>query len=558
MSLLDLGLPRHNGQAPGLQSLNCASGVLDVQVGNVVLQGSANFTGGYITTNSTGTTYLSLGSFNINGTATGSNVVENAGNLVGNNVINGALTWVAGTWDNAVVTITNNSTVIVAGGGGNNDMENTVVTNYGTLEWSSGTIRCGNNTFIYNYGLWDSQSDQLLNNAFGGTIGTIFNNFGTVHKSAGTNNTIFAGGVLFDQTSGLLSALTGNILLQGGGNLTGGTVTSSGIGTTYLNAGSFNINGATTSGNVVENAGNLVGNNVINGTLTWVAGNWDNAAVTIDNGSAVTVAGGGGNNDLGNTVVTNNGTVAWSSGTIRCGNNTFIYNYGLWDAQSDQQLNNAFGGSIGTVFNNFGTVRKEFTAGTTFFTSGVVFTNIGKLDAQSGNIALQGPYTLANGTKMSFGLNGPASNGQISLSGAASFAGSLSVNLNGSFSPAVGSSFNLLNYTSESGVLFTSTTLPALITWQTNYNPTVFTLSVIASSTNSSPTNLTMATLNGTNLDLQWPADHTGWRIQAQTNPVTVGLTTNWVTIPGSGLTNQIIIPIDKANGSVFFRMIYP
>jgi hypothetical protein len=159
---------------------------------------------------------------------------------------------------------------------------------------------------------------------------------------------------------------------------------------------------------------------------------------------------------------------------------------------------------------------------------------------------------------MSFGLNGPASNGQISLSGAASFAGSLSVNLNGSFSPAVGSSFNLLNYTSESGVLFTSTTLPALITWQTNYNPTVFTLSVIASSTNSSPTNLTMATLNGTNLDLQWPADHTGWRIQAQTNPVTVGLTTNWVTIPGSGLTNQIIIPIDKANGSVFFRMIYP
>ena len=537
---------------------NQTSGLLSAQTGNILLQGSGNFTGGSITNSGVGTTYLNAGGFNINGTATGSNVVENAGNLVGNNVINGALTWVAGTWDNAVVTITNNSTVIVAGGGGNNDMENTVVTNYGTLEWSSGTIRCGNNTFIYNYGLWDSQSDQLLNNAFGGTIGTIFNNFGTVHKSAGTTNTIFAGGVLFDQTSGLLSALTGNILLQGGGNLTGGTVTSSGIGTTYLNAGSFNINGATTSGNVVENAGNLVGNNVINGTLTWVAGNWDNAAVTIDNGSAVTVAGGGGNNDLGNTVVTNNGTVAWSSGTIRCGNNTFIYNYGLWDAQSDQQLNNAFGGSIGTVFNNFGTVRKEFTSGTTFFTSGVVFTNTGKLDAQSGNIALQGPYTLANGTKMSFGLNGPASNGQISLSGAASFAGSLSVNLNGSFSPAVGSSFNLLNYTSESGVLFTSTTLPALITWQTNYNPTVFTLSVIASSTNSSPTNLTMATLNGTNLDLQWPADHTGWRIQAQTNPVTVGLTTNWVTIPGSGLTNQIIIPIDKANGSVFFRMIYP
>ena len=51
-----------------------------------------------------------------------------------------------------------------------------------------------------------------------------------------------------------------------------------------------------------------------------------------------------------------------------------------------------------------------------------------------------------------------------------------------------------------------------------------------------------------------------GWdaAIQGQTNPVAVGLTTNWVTIPGSGLANQIILPIDKANGSVFFRMIYP
>src|ERR1035438_2442665 len=196
-------------------------------------------------------------------------------------------------------------------------MANSIVTNNGTVAWWSGTIRGGNNTFIYNYGLWDAQSDQQLNNAFGGSIGTIFNNFGTVRKSAGTTSTIFAAGVLFDQTSGLLSALTGNILLQGGANLTGGTVTSSGIGTTYLNAGSFNINGATTSGNVVENAGNLVGTNVINGTLTWAAGTWYSAVVTITNNSTVTVAGGGGNNDMQNAVVTNYGTLAWSSGTIR-------------------------------------------------------------------------------------------------------------------------------------------------------------------------------------------------------------------------------------------------
>jgi hypothetical protein len=162
---------------------------------------------------------------------------------------------------------------------------------------------------------------------------------------------------------------------------------------------------------------------------------------------------------------------------------------------------------------------------------------------------------------MSFGLGGSAGNGSMSLSGAAIFVGSLSVNLNANFWPAVGSSFNLLTYTSASGVLFTNTTLPApgSITWQTNYHPAVFVLSVVAhTATNTLSTNLNISTLNGTNLVLQWPGDHTGWRIQGQTNPAPVGLSTNWATVPGSSLTNQIMVPISKTNGSVFFRMVYP
>jgi hypothetical protein len=259
----------------------------------------------------------------------------------------------------------------VAGGGGLNDLS---------------AIRGGNGAAIYNYGLWDAQSDQTFNDAFGGA--TVFNNSGVVRKSAGAGNTIFAGGVLFNQTSGLLSALTGNILLQGSGNFSGGSLTSSGTGTTYLNAGNFNIVGTAASGNVVENAGNLIGNNVINGTFTWVAGNWNSATVTISNGSLVTVTGGGGNLDMSAATVTNYGTLAWASGQIRGGNKTAIYNYGLWDAQSDEQLNGAFGGV--SFFNNFGTFRKEFTSGTTAIASGVTFNNSGKMDAQDGNIALQG------------------------------------------------------------------------------------------------------------------------------------------------------------------------
>jgi hypothetical protein len=543
---------------------NQLAGVIDVQNGTngleLAFQGGGNFTGGYITTNKFGLTVLNAGSFNIDGTVTGTNTWQDIGNLIGNNVINGALTWVGGLWNSAVVTITTNSAVIVIGGGGNNDMNAAAVTNYGTVAWASGQLRGDNGTAVYNYGLWDAQSDQQLNAAYGGSV--VFNNIGIFRKSGGINpaiNTLFAGNVLFNQPSGVLDVQTGNVVLQGSGNFTGGYITTNSTGTTYLSIGGFNINGTATGSNVVENAGSLVGTNVINGTLTWVAGNWNGAVVTIANNSIVTVAGGGGLNDMNATVVTNNGTVAWASGQIRGGSSTAIYNYGLWDAQSDQQLNAAFGS--GVVFNNFGTFRKEFTAGTTAIVGGVTFNNTGTMDAQNGNIALQGAYTLANGTRMGFGLGGSAGNGSISLSGAASFAGSLSVNLNNFFWPGVGSSFNLLNYTSETGLLFTNMTLPApgYITWQTNYNATAFALSVLAHiATNTVSTNLNISTINGTNIILQWPGDHTGWRIQAQTNPVTVGLYTNWATLAGSSLTNQIIMPINPANGAVFFRMIYP
>jgi hypothetical protein len=32
----------------------------------------------------------------------------------------------------------------------------------------------------------------------------------------------------------------------------------------------------------------------------------------------------------------------------------------------------------------------------------------------------------------------------------------------------------------------------------------------------------------------------------------------NWVDVAGATTTNQMTIPIDPANGSVFYRMIYP
>jgi autotransporter-associated beta strand protein len=64
--------------------------------------------------------------------------------------------------------------------------------------------------------------------------------------------------------------------------------------------------------------------------------------------------------------------------------------------------------------------------------------------------------------------------------------------------------------------------------------------------------------VSGSQLQFTWPPDHTGWRLQVQTNPLTSGLGTNWQTVPNSTNMNQFAAPISPTNGGVFFRLVYP
>src|SRR5439155_14932606 len=57
-------------------------------------------------------------------------------------------------------------------------------------------------------------------------------------------------------------------------------------------------------------------------------------------------------------------------------------------------------------------------------------------------------------------------------------------------------------------------------------------------------------------LTLSWPADHIGWRLQAQTNAY--GLGTNWLDVPNSSATGQMTFPLDPTAGCVFYRLVYP
>lgn len=62
----------------------------------------------------------------------------------------------------------------------------------------------------------------------------------------------------------------------------------------------------------------------------------------------------------------------------------------------------------------------------------------------------------------------------------------------------------------------------------------------------------------GAEIVLSWPADNLGWLLQVQTNSLSVGVGTNWVTIPGSDSLTVFTNAIDPANEAVFYRLVSP
>lgn len=98
----------------------------------------------------------------------------------------------------------------------------------------------------------------------------------------------------------------------------------------------------------------------------------------------------------------------------------------------------------------------------------------------------------------------------------------------GSFASIVGSPGNHLAYSFSSGVLSVGPSGPAYLT-------------------NS---------VSGSTLSFSWPAGQ-GWRLQMQTNSLSVGLGTNWVYVTDGSVTSTNIT-IDPRKPTVFYRLRYP
>ena len=118
--------------------------------------------------------------------------------------------------------------------------------------------------------------------------------------------------------------------------------------------------------------------------------------------------------------------------------------------------------------------------------------------------------------------------------------------------------FSATAISTNSGFNITPATPGPNLAWNISTIPVDGTLRVVSTVVvNPNPTNIVFA-VSGNQLTLSWPADHTGWELEIQTNSVSVGLSNNWVTYPASTTVDSISIPINLANGTVFYRLVYP
>ena len=210
-------------------------------------------------------------------------------------------------------------------------------------------------------------------------------------------------------------------------------------------------------------------------------------------------------------------------------------------------------GSLGT---NAVTVTNGGTLGGNGVINGAVTVqNNGTLSPGSGigKLTVNSSVTLQPGSAMFMEISKtPVTNDQLVVSGTLNYGGTLTVtNLSGTF--VGGESFRLFQAGSING-FFSSNSLPALnagLAWNTA-NLTNGILSVVQ----TTPTNLGW-NVTGTNLILSWPSGYTGWRLQVQSNSLNAGLGTNWVDVSGSSLTNNLVVPVDSASGTIFYRLVY-
>lgn len=169
-----------------------------------------------------------------------------------------------------------------------------------------------------------------------------------------------------------------------------------------------------------------------------------------------------------------------------------------------------------------------------------------------GTLVVQSNLTLAGTLVMELNrTNSPTNDKLVSTSGTIAGGGTLTVT-NLGMALQGGDMFQLFNQATGG---FSTVNLPALIAGNVWQNNVAVDGSIRVVSTNAPSLAIGMVANQRT---LSWPSDHTGWRVQMQTNNLATGLGTNWLAVASTAATNQMTMPVSTGNGSLFFRLVYP
>jgi hypothetical protein len=322
--------------------------------------------------------------------------------------------------------------------------QNVIVTNYGTVEWNDrmfgGTNSSAQPSQIYNYGLWDTQTNAEL-------YDFTFNNYGTFRKSGG----LIAIAPYFSSMDaasafnnyGIVDIQSGQFDFSPVCNNYGGSFDTA--TNTFVGFGTCNLNGTNTFTGPGIFIGTLNGNNaVIQGTENFKWGTLSGAITLATNNvlNLITYY----TTSFNNLVLTNYGTVEWNYGGYDLSSaNAQVYNYGLWDTQTNATLSNV-------VFNNYGTFRKSggyFPYGT-LFDNNSTFNNYGTIDLEIGALDIS---TGSGGGNFKVATNAALSLGNFTLIGNPTFAADDQVSGNLTCNNCILHGSLLFNYGSFSGTL---------------------------------------------------------------------------------------------------------
>lgn len=258
---------------------------------------------------------------------------------------------------------------------------------------------------------------------------------------------------------------------------------------------------------------------------------------------------GNGNNTLDGTLALLDG----ASGTLgldKLGSGTLTltaaqsFSGGLTVSQGTVLVENTSGSGTGSgaVAVNAGTLGGNGTiAGAVNVASGATLapgTSVGRL-------TINNTLTLAGDTAIEVDKAGGTND--VVVATTVNYGGTLTVtDVSGGL--VAGDSFTIINAGSHTGNFASISGSPGPnLAW--DFNPASGVLSVIATAVNPPTLQYSQA---GNALTLSWV--EAGFKLQAQTNNLSTGVSSNWGDYP-AGNASPVVVDMDAANGSVFFRL---